>query len=189
MKRHKLILAIAIACLLFSGITGIARAYRTGHSWSSNSVYYDPDGLPDYNWRNAAWYGAKQWNDVSSSSFNWTPWGSSLNDLTLDYIDGEYNALAVTETDEDWQGNLIEADITFDSAESWYTGSGDPGSDLDARSVAAHEFGHALELLHTQWWHCAWQPLPTMCSYYAYGQTYFRSLETDDENGVSALYP
>jgi hypothetical protein len=66
-------------------------------------------------------------------------------------------------------------------------------SAYDARSIAAHEFGHALGMAHTQSSNCPLPPndatRPTMCSPYYVGTSYLRTLQFDDKSGVSAAYP
>jgi predicted Zn-dependent protease len=64
-----------------------------------------------------------------------------------------------------------------------------PGANqIDLESAASHEFGHALGLNHTQSTYCL-SPRSTMCSTMSSGSTEFRSLETDDINGLVSIYP
>lgn len=70
---------------------------------------------------------------------------------------------------------IIESDITFNNAYTWTTN----GSDYDTWSVAAHEFGHALGIHHTE---VTTSPTPTMDAFY-FGSG-ARTLETDDQSAL-----
>jgi hypothetical protein len=70
---------------------------------------------------------------------------------------------------------IVETDISFNSSWSWQTN----GSDYDVQAVAAHEFGHALGIHHTQ---LTTTPRPTM--YASYFGTTGRSLEADDHQAL-----
>jgi hypothetical protein len=70
---------------------------------------------------------------------------------------------------------ILETDITFNSAHTWRTN----GSDYDTQAVATHELGHALGIHHTE---LTSTPRPTMYAYY-FG-TDGRTLETDDRSAL-----
>jgi hypothetical protein len=104
--------------------------------------------------------------------------------------DGPGNVLAVTVLSG--YGYTIQSFwIRYDKDENWYTGTGTPASNqFDAWSVITHEFGHALGLRDTQSIYCPGNATDaTMCGQIFRGTTWFRSLEADDRNGVSYLYP
>lgn len=69
---------------------------------------------------------------------------------------------------------IIESDIIFNNSYTWTTN----GSNYDTWAVAAHEFGHALGIHHTE---LTGAPLPTM--YPAYDAS-FRTLESDDHSAL-----
>ncbi|MGH7284835.1 MAG: matrixin family metalloprotease [Polyangiaceae bacterium] len=78
-------------------------------------------------------------------------------------------------------GNYEDVDIHMNGAD--YTWSLDGAGDtVDARGVYTHELGHALGLGHTS---------DTTATMYAAdpGSESWRSLESDDDDGVCALYP
>lgn len=66
---------------------------------------------------------------------------------------------------------IVETDISFNNNVTWRT----DGGDYDTQAVAAHEFGHALGIHHTE---LTSTPRPTM--YASYFGTGGRSLESDD---------
>lgn len=184
-----LVASLALAGLSVFASGSTARAWvAIGPTWPNDTNYYDRHTLPA-SWVSGLTSSASQWNNVSPSPFTWVSNSSSNNDVTRGAIDGSGNTLGVTTV---WYsgGNITRATVKFDSAENWYLGAGTPGpSQVDYRSVATHEMGHALGLAHTQPTNCPSNPnKATMCPFYALGTTYMRSLEQDDKNGTNALY-
>lgn len=108
--------------------------------------------------------------------YNTVIWGNNL---------GCYDscvALAVVWIQNEGQV-ITEADITFNSNYPWNTN----GVDYDVQAVAAHEFGHALGIAHSE---LVSSPLPTMYAFY-HGLTQ-RTLELDDSAALQcsqARYP
>ncbi len=186
----KLALGISLFLLLSAGVSEGYLTYP--FKWPPSSVAYDQHSLSTA-WKSAAYSGAFQWNNVSGSGFSWgaTDYEGNDNDVYLGSIDGAYGTLGVTTTT--YSGSsIIRTNIRFDNSENWYTGSSAPlSTQLDAISVAAHEFGHGLGLDHTQSYNCSGSEntRPTMCAYYSHGKTWGRSLEQDDRSGVVAVYP
>ena len=183
-------LAIVLAGVLVAVVGGKARAWVAwGPVWAQHNTTYDTHVMGS-SWRPVADFGADQWTNVNGSDWVYTSDNSSNNDITTGTIDGGGNVLATTTIY--YNGGIINrATIIFDSAENWYLGTGVPGgSQIDGRSVSSHEFGHALGLAHTQAGNCPnGSSRSTMCSSYPTGSSYMRSLEADDANGVSSLYP
>jgi hypothetical protein len=70
---------------------------------------------------------------------------------------------------------IVETDVSFNSSVAWNTN----GSNYDVQAVAAHEFGHALGIHHTQ---LTTTPRPTM--YASYFGTGGRVLESDDHQAL-----
>lgn len=181
-------LGAALAVVAFEAAP--ARAYQLlGPKWSSTNVQYDRHLLPS-NWQTVMSGVAGTWNNVSPSPFAWSSNNNSNNDITRGGIDGGGGTLAVTTVY--YSGSTItRATQKYDTAENWYVGSGTPGSSqIDARSVATHEFGHAAGIGHTQSSNCPSCPnRVTMCASYSQGSTCMRSLENDDKSALNALYP
>lgn len=101
---------------------------------------------------------AAQWNGVGSS-FTLTRDSGVAQDIRMMAVDGPANILAYTSLSYSCSTRaILSADITFDSGEDWYTGTGDAGNGIvgcfpvdcpvDAWSVATHEFGHFGGLGH-----------------------------------------
>jgi hypothetical protein len=165
-------------------------AYNTtGPKWPTRSATYDKHGLPT-SFQPMTDFGAQVWTDVPTTLWRWTSDNNSANDITRAAIDGQYGVLASTTVY--YRGSTItRMTMKFDPAEPWNLGSGAPtGSQVDSRSVAAHEFGHGLGLAHTQSGNCPNNSnRATMCSSTIIGTSYQRTLELDDKTGVTALYP
>jgi hypothetical protein len=70
---------------------------------------------------------------------------------------------------------IVETDVSFSNSRTWSTS----GADFDTQAVAAHEFGHALGIHHTQ---LTSTPRPTM--YASYFGTDGRSLHSDDQQAL-----
>lgn len=78
--------------------------------------------------------------------------------------------------------DAIDGDILFNGMDHQWTTSPARFGQVDAQSIITHETGHQLGLNHS--------PLMSATMYAAYlGGTGSRSLDTDDINGVCALYP
>jgi|GEM_PF-1670432 len=182
--------SIGFIFVLALALAATAGAYvLKNYQWVIPHATYNGSALSS-SWRNALSYGADRWENTGD--FDWTASSTSFNKMYLQSIDGRGSVYATTFNDY-YNGWLYHTDICFDSDESWHTSSTTPSSlKLDARSVATHEFGHALGLGHTQSSRCSVSvsesSRPTMCPTYGYGKTWSRSLESDDRNGVEAQY-
>jgi hypothetical protein len=141
------------------------------------------------------------WNAIERSNFtfvklldtNGTYGENDVNEVVFDDIDGEGDTLAVTRT---WynlcypfdDADIKEADVIFDVAEDWYTSAFNyTSSNIHFRTVAVHEFGHALGLKHED------DVLETMNSFYPNGgPASYSKLSiplADSRQGLRFLYP
>ena len=191
MKRSIIPVVAIMAVTLFTFVYQASAYVYNGYYWASRNISYDKHTLSS-SWQTAVWNGASRWNNVTPSNFTWTPTNSwsNLNDVYLGAIDGSGNVLATTTTYAAL-GIIWQINMKFDTGETWYTGTGTPSStQFDAYSVAAHEFGHALGLGHTNL-SCngSESSRPTLCPTYARGKTYARSLHSDDSSGLNYIYP
>lgn len=151
---------------------------------SSSIVNFRANGLPSayqsrvYNARDA-------WNAVSGSKLVYSRDDSSYQlDIYDGYIDGASGTLATTTRYWPWNTYTSSANMEIDYSENWYTGTGSPGATQhDLWSVLTHEFGHASAILHTNA-SCPSGGGPTMCPSISKGQSYMRSLESDDQNAL-----
>lgn len=96
-------------------------------------------------------------------------------------------------------GEIVEADIFFNSALPWSTASGGDSGRFDLESIAVHEIGHFLGLGHSALGETELRPDGTrrvlgsasVMFPIAFGRgiTLDRELQADDLAGVSDLYP
>ncbi|MEY4723796.1 MAG: hypothetical protein RLZZ324_1309, partial [Candidatus Parcubacteria bacterium] len=80
---------------------------------------------------------------------------------------------------------ITDADTVFNTSYSWST-TGSPSSAYDVQNVATHELGHWLTLLDL---YGGGDIAKTMYYSSGPGEQNKRSLETDDLNGINAIYP
>lgn len=124
------------------------------------------------------------WTNVTSANHTLTYLGTTTSGWSTDgrntvlWSSGNGctgNCLALTALVLQSGQRIVETDITFNSAYAWNTN----GSDVDVQAVAAHEFGHALGIHHTN---LTSTPRPTM--YASYFGTTGRTLESDDRSAL-----
>ena len=190
MSRSRILAAVGLATIVAVMGAQTAQAYVIFGKWSGHSAGLSPAPSLPSSFYSGNGFGAMQWNQVTTSNWTFSKQTGSGHDLSYGPIDGSLGILA--ETTVHFSGSTItDADVLYDSAENWYTGSGTPGaSQVDLRSIATHELGHVTGLDHTQSSNCpGLSSDPTMCPFYSLGSTNIRSLEADDRNGLSANYP
>ena len=145
--------------------------------------------------------GAFDWNN--QAAYLWTYGGqTAVNAVNLNdgvnavfYVlnsNNQFGAGAITIGNVDANGFITAFDIQFYDRTPppvwdflWYgLGQVPPATDSDLWSVAAHEFGHALGMNHTQ----LQDPTVTMYPFTTPGTIVQRVLHPDDIAGVQAIY-
>lgn len=123
-------------------------------------------------------YGGSTTSTWSNDGNNVHYWAES-GDPIFNFID--YTILAITIITINSSEEFTDVDIVFNGRDKTWRVDGYDYYDIEA--VSAHEIGHMIGLHHTE---VSSQPYPTMSAYYL--GTSQRSLEWDDQVGVSFLY-
>ena len=188
---------LTLASLLLLSLPGARmQAYTTnGAKWANpiatyyvNSANLDLSGAAA---TTAVRAGADVWATQSSANFRFSFAGNSsqpatTNDgINLVVFRNESSGSAIATTYTWFNGSgILDADIVFwDAGFHFYAGTSGCSGGFYIEDVAAHEFGHALGLGHTDVNGATMYPSISTCSSGA------RSLDPDDIAGVVSLYP
>jgi hypothetical protein len=175
--------------------SGIRAFTLNGPSWAASSVPYllNPANLDlSANAVEATIQsGAAVWANQTNASFDFSYAGRSAqttitNDAVNLVIFRNASSGSTIATTYYWYNSsgLLDADIVFwDAGFDFFSGSSGCSGGFYIEDVAAHEFGHALGLGHTNVSGATMYPSISYCS------TGPRSLHADDIAGVEALYP
>jgi len=107
-------------------------------------------------------------------------------------IDGKNKTLGLTENTFNVKTKvIISSRMTFDSADTWKVFPSfdckSQGSEFDIESVAAHEVGHVIGLLHPP--NTKKNTALTLYAFTSAGETLKRTLDKGDKSGVAKIYP
>jgi hypothetical protein len=188
------------ALTLIAGIAAIVprdiSAYVTnGAMWNLRNVPYSINttnlDLPESAVEPAVRAGADVWAAQSSASIALTYTGRSTqtttgNDALNLVVFRNASSGSAIATTYWWStgGRIIDADIVFwDAAFRFFSGSNGCSGGFYIEDIAAHEFGHALGLGHSNITGTTMYPSVSSCN------AGNRTLEADDIAGVRFLYP
>lgn len=136
--------------------------------------------------------GMQEWTDVSTSKFSFlyggtttsTAYGVNDSNNTVTFGALGSGILAQNIYWRQSSGRLLDSDIRFNTSYSWNT-DGNP-SDYDVQNIGTHEHGHSLCLLDL---YDGGDSSKTMYAYGSAGETQKRTLDQDDIDGITYLYP
>ncbi len=180
-KKSFALFALTLAIALASqSVPTVSRAYvYNGYHWPSYPVSVDvSDASLPFSWISPISSAMSAWNGASSP-FYFNSGQSGHKMLTANK--GANNTPGITRTDATGY-NITDNDTTFNTYYSWAT-NGDPYS-YDIQSVATHELGHWLNLADKDSGY-----YDTMYGGVSTGETWKRTLESDDLAGINYIYP
>lgn len=204
MKRTLLIL---LSLLIYA--TPVAAVHNANAKWvdqpengAQNNIHYQlrnnwPGGNAGLQAKSVS-VGRDEWNEqIRELNYCWCGWGTIRVDVTYeDLMWPNQNALGVAVYETYWLGNLNTGNVILNSWPDWWAQANTkwfwaddevdlaPPGKYDARSLAAHEFGHLVVLsrdFHTD------RPDVMHCCF-ADGEERFQ-LSAHDKAGIVALYP
>lgn len=188
MKRVTMIGVVLV--LVGLAILGDAYGFTTlGGRWARSSVpvgYFTNPAGTIQGWEAAVQQGHATWNNVTNQFFRFQWRGQTARraeawdnqNVVSNMIDpSRYGSGVLAVTFTRGGANYTEFDMAWNPRHRWALS---PQGGVDVMGVAAHEFGHALGLGHTN------VPGATMTPTYHAGA---RTLEADDIAGVRSLYP
>lgn len=168
-----------VATILVITVAALAGGYAlSGYRWAQPRATWKFDASVPTAYRTPIANAANSWSNAGSD-FRFVQDSSSVNVITFEYIDGAGRSGATTQTWWDANNYIIQAVTKFDTSEAW--GTDGSATKIDVQSVAAHEFGHWLRLMHSD------PIMAVMYSSIGVGEVR-RNLYQDDIDGIKAIY-
>jgi len=183
-KMFIVIVLFGIVVLVGTSAPRVLAYYNSGHHWdyanpTRVSVFMHSSILPA--WIPAISHAMSSWNQAGAK-YRFIA-GQQGHEVRLQYLSDPY-ALAVTYVREGWNNyRITDRDTYINSRFSWDV-NGDPNK-YDVENVMAHEFGHWLMQMDLYGGGNYWK---TMYGYNSIGETYKRTLHSDDIAGIRAIY-
>lgn len=183
------------------GATGASAYDLYGYQWSSSSVSYYINSTFASSFRTAMKTSDATWDAAGADfSFSYVSTTRANPNVFVSYTDDDENSIGYYNNGPsgDMAGtwgfrsgtSLTEIDTTFNTYYS-FTTTGAAGK-YDVQNTMTHEFGHWLMLddltSDGSPSYCSSSAMSTMCGRSYPGNTYQRSLRTDDKNGIKAIY-
>lgn len=150
-----------------------------GQKWAGDSTDYVFERYFPTEWTDEVEQAANEWNSVDAD-FQFNTGGLSTGNYVYREPMGENGPIAEARLSWDSNEELTSADMVFNSDYKFSTTGAE--DKYDVQSVATHEFGHWLRLKHSE------DTRATMYDYLGKGQTRFRTLASDDKEGIKYIY-
>ena len=162
--------------------------------FNPNVTYYINSSMGPSNNLPAFQAAMQTWTDVVTSYFTFVYGGTTTssscgtNDGANIVCYGSMGLNGILAQNMVWynssSGQIMDCDIKFNTSYPWAT-DGSPSA-FDVQNVGTHELGHSLSLADL---YSAADSEKTMYGYSAAGETKKRTLDQDDINGITYLYP
>jgi len=161
---------------------------------TSNVTYYINSSGGPFDSLSAIQEAMQTWTDVATSIFTFVDGGTTtstaygINDGVNIVVFGPMGTTGTLAENYFWyykfSGQMIDSDIKFNTDYPWAT-DGSPGA-YDVQNIGTHEFGHSLSLDDL---YKSADSEKTMYGYAGRGETKKRTLDQDDIDGITYLYP
>lgn len=181
---RKILLGLSCFALAIMVMPRSAHAYSyAGYRWPGSypnmTVAIDFSTIP-YAWSTPFGYAMGAWNNAGSKArFSVSSGGGHTVSLKFAWFASWLAQTRIASSG----GSIYDVDTVFNNRWSWDVNGA--SNKYDAWSVMTHELGHWLTLNDL---YNSWDYWKTMYGVTAPGLTYQRTLDSDDINGIRAIY-